>query len=221
MGYRLRAGVHFCDVGGRLVFLDLGQDRYFCLSDRAEAEFRRAALGAGEEPAGDRAVSRLVATGLLVETPHANAPLACPSLPTPTASALDLRTGEVRASEVACALAAVLRARVALHVRGLARVLRSIERRGDDAHNVDAPTDGIAAVAAMFERTAAWTRSHDQCLPRSIAVARRLRSLGLHANLVIGVQLRPFAAHCWVQAGEQVVNDRIDQVRPFQPILVI
>jgi hypothetical protein len=76
-------------------------------------------------------------------------------------------------------------------------------------------------VAVAFERTARIVRSHDQCLSRSLALARRLAALGLPADLVIGVRLRPFAAHCWVHAGEWLVNDRIDTVRTYTPILSV
>ena len=38
---------------------------------------------------------------------------------------------------------------------------------------------------------------------------------------VIGVSLYPFAAHSWVQCGTALVNDRLDRVRHFTPILTI
>ena len=39
--------------------------------------------------------------------------------------------------------------------------------------------------------------------------------------LVFAVMTRPFAAHCWVQLDETVLNDRLDHVRKFTPILVV
>jgi hypothetical protein len=37
---------------------------------------------------------------------------------------------------------------------------------------------------------------------------------------VMGVSGRPFAAHCWVQVGDRVVNDTLDHVILFTPILI-
>ena len=48
---------------------------------------------------------------------------------------------------------------------------------------------------------------------------RRLRLLS--AFLVIGVTASPFGAHAWVQIGDVVLNDSVDRVRRFVPILTI
>lgn len=45
------------------------------------------------------------------------------------------------------------------------------------------------------------------CLPRSLALFRFLRRMGLAARHVIGVELDPFAAHAWVEVEGNVVND--------------
>jgi hypothetical protein len=36
---------------------------------------------------------------------------------------------------------------------------------------------------------------------------------------VIGVKLNPFAAHCWLQVGDVVLNDLPERVAAFTPIL--
>ena len=78
----------------------------------------------------------------------------------------------------------------------------------------------MAAVATAFQRTSLWMTSHNQCLPRSLALATCLVKRGHRATLIFGVKLRPFDAHCWVQCGSVVINDRIERVRDFTPILV-
>ena len=44
---------------------------------------------------------------------------------------------------------------------------------------------------------------------------------GLIPELVLGVKLRPFEAHCWVQYGDLLVSDHLGTVEPFTPILVL
>ena len=46
------------------------------------------------------------------------------------------------------------------------------------------------------------------CLQRSAATACLLKRYGFPAELVIGVQQLPFAAHAWVEMGGLVVNDK-------------
>jgi hypothetical protein len=43
---------------------------------------------------------------------------------------------------------------------------------------------------------------------------------GIEVNLVVGVAI-PFAAHCWVQHADMVLNDSVDIVSRYEPILVI
>ena len=64
-----------------------------------------------------------------------------------------------------------------------------------------------------------WS-SRDRCLPRSFALTHALREAGNEVALVIGVALHPFAAHAWVQDGDRVLNDTLDHVALFKPILV-
>jgi hypothetical protein len=53
------------------------------------------------------------------------------------------------------------------------------------------------------------------CLPRSLALYRFLRSVGLPAEHRIGVTRYPFEAHAWVQTGDRLILDSSDFVRGF------
>jgi hypothetical protein len=76
-------------------------------------------------------------------------------------------------------------------------------------------------IARAFMRADLVLSPLDQCLPRSIALASTLARRGISASLVIGVRLRPFLAHSWVQSGTLLLNDRPDVVCTFVPILVV
>lgn len=101
-----------------------------------------------------------------------------------------------------------------------------------------ASLDRLAGIAAptMADRQASGRRDHilgahdwlsrhvtanDACLLRSLALARHLRSSACAAQLVIAVRADPFSAHCWVQADNHLLNDDLDNVASYEPILVV
>lgn len=43
----------------------------------------------------------------------------------------------------------------------------------------------------------------------------------IDATLVIGVRIRPFAAHCWVQAEQTLLNDAVAPIQELTPIMSI
>jgi hypothetical protein len=53
-----------------------------------------------------------------------------------------------------------------------------------------------------------WYPKHVLCLQRSAATVCLLRSYGVPAEMVIGVQQMPFRAHAWVEVEGGVVNDK-------------
>src|SRR3546814_2406559 len=54
-------------------------------------------------------------------------------------------------------------------------------------------TDTLFPYTTLFRSIMA---AFDRCLPRSIALSRAMLSTGLAPDLILGVKLRPFEAHC-------------------------
>lgn len=221
MGFALRRGISFCLVGERTIFLDLPADRYFCLSPAVESSFTRLVAGGGDAPENDQHVYGLVERGLLVATPHAGSPCPCPSIPIPEASMLDAAPHPSSCSGIGLALCSLVAARVRTKVTGLARALSWLETRKANVRPCDVKPRKLDQIVADFIGASHFMRLHDNCLTQSLAVAARMIANGLLPEVVLGVQLGPFAAHCWVQCGNRLVNDRFDTVRTFTPILVV
>lgn len=220
MGIALRCGVSFCEVSGRLIFLDIVADRYFALEPEAERAFRDVA-GGRSPAAADGQLAGLMRRGLLSVAPDGDLPRPCAASATPALSLLDQALPQASAMSVLGATYAVLHTRLKLRVRGLATVVRQVAQQKAAVRSDRFAPDRLQGIAAAFERSNRLVRSHDQCLVRSLAAASRLAALGISAELVIGVRARPFAAHCWVQHDRWLVNDRHDRVRAYTPILVI
>jgi Transglutaminase-like superfamily/Coenzyme PQQ synthesis protein D (PqqD) len=71
----------------------------------------------------------------------------------------------------------------------------------------EAALDRAAAAFALAENFFVPRRAPDDCLPRSLALFRFLRAMGLPAEHVIGCRRAPFFAHAWVECGGRVVLD--------------
>ncbi|OKH20210.1 hypothetical protein NIES593_19635 [Hydrococcus rivularis NIES-593] len=57
------------------------------------------------------------------------------------------------------------------------------------------------------------------CKERALCCWDLIRSAGLPAKLVLGVDLFPLASHCWCEFGSQVLSDYEDRCERFTPIL--
>ena len=109
----------------------------------------------------------------------------------------------------------------------IARVLERLRRRQAWAlarsHTVGIvpPSAKVLAVAAQFNRARRVVPIDTVCLLDSLALLNFLARRGLFARLVMGVKLNPFAAHCWVQHQDIILNDAFDRAGAFTPILVV
>jgi hypothetical protein len=203
------------------VFLDIRRDRYFALPTTAEQAFQRFAAQAALGGKDRAALETIVANGLLEPCTQSVFPRPCPPGPEPTISLLD-RKARSRPAEVLGALSRLALAGFALRVRSLSSTLQSFERRKTAARPRAGEHDRLLLeVAAAFKVTRLMASPLDRCLPRSLAAAHRLLDRGVVPELVFGIRLQPFTAHCWVRHGNVLVNESLDQVRNFTPILTL
>ena len=87
-------------------------------------------------------------------------------------------------------------------------------------HMTASEPEAVAALAQQFMRASAWVPNSGRCLRNSMLLINLLEGAGLPATWVFGVRTYPFDAHCWVEHEGIVLNDTIDHVRWYTPILV-
>jgi hypothetical protein len=196
------------------MFLDSASDRYFCLSPKTERAFL--AFMDGEEPEGGR--ETLVRSGLFVAVPSDVRPRPWAAPASPRDSLLD-QFAPPSAAETAKGLVTIAQTALHLRTRGFASLLGSFARRKNAINHPPASTHDLAVLATSFLATRLLVAEHDHCLIRSFAVGKRLLAIDARPQIVLGVKLQPFKAHCWTQVDETLVNDRHDIVREFTPIL--
>ena len=200
-----RTGLAWCVIGEVAVFLDIANDRYFRL---AEAENARFLDEVGTE------TSR-----------HFHQPDAFPlpanwQPPARRCGAID--QGPFRLGDVARALWVQRRVERRLDARSLSGVLGDLRETISGRH-LTAPlkSERIRRDIRAFQHARLLRTAADRCLPRSIAMALCLARRQCRANVVLGVKLAPFAAHCWAQCHDEVLNDELEEVLRYTPILVL
>ena len=216
--YHLRDTIgvaHFADCA---IVLDIEADRYWQVPARLALAIARVAQPVAE-PIAAQDLARLEALGLLVRgAPSAKPRLRASTVPV-TVSALDTRSPDANAAAfVASVLWYAARGWVAVRTVRLARLLMAIERRRPTARSA---TVDLGVLARAFVRYRRLLPIEPVCLADSLGFLAMAARYGHYPNLVFGVTAHPFSAHCWVQAGETVLNDSIDHVTAFTPILAV
>lgn len=217
MPHVLRPGLSFCVTAGTALFLDLPHDRYFRLPDHLDTAFQSLVAG---EPLGETALAGLVSAGVL-ETGAQRSPIQPIVYGAPAIGSPFIANGAFHLGDVARAIIAQRRIERRLAGTGLATVLADLAKAGTvcTPHDIAVRSRGARTVRA-FEYARLLRSAANRCLPRSIALALCLGREGVRADVVIAVKLGPFAAHCWAQIGDQVLNDTPEEVARFTPILV-
>lgn len=221
MTLRLRENIHWCNSGGRVVFLDLEADRYFCLPAAANAAFLR--LAADEATPDDfTKLDGLLRQRLLVENPESQPFQQPPIVEIATANFERQNSLSRHIHPVLTTLAAEARTSWRLATLPFkeaigANTLRVAKRplASPDEHRLlDEIVRGANACAIIM-------RSHNRCLVRALSVYSLCRKHCITTKLVFGVAMHPFAAHCWVQVGNKVLVGDFEQARLHTPILVL
>lgn len=211
--WALAPQAHLAKVDEDVVLLDVERDAYFCLAG-ASAQIEIADTGG--LTVGDPGLAEdLKLSGLMVANPPA-CPVPRPPAATPTTSALRWTYPAPRAADIATGMGAMIDVLAAYRGRSLKQILAAVG---------PAPASGPPTLATLeiVDRFHAWipfAPVSGKCLLRSFILRRLLERRGLSAAWVFGVATWPFSAHCWLQAGEVVLDDTVERVSRFTPILV-
>ena len=238
-GYSLADHVFVCVNDEHVVVLDLKQDRYWAL----EASQTQALAGLvpgwpvqathrPDEGPCDPGEARQVAE-LLIEQGILCAPGNRGKDATPVQASAPLRellcADEFRSAPVGCGvlvnfLAASLGAKLTLRRGPFERVIREFRARKAMQSKGSSAIDLERArrlVESFFRLRVFFFSSHNECLFDSLALLGFLARYGIYADWVFGVQARPFAAHCWVQQDDVVLNDTLEHIGGYTPIMAV
>lgn len=228
MPYQTNPDVSFCRIGGNLVFLDVARDRYFRLPPSLENEFVHAARGAPQDTA---ALDALIGLEVIVASSDTRAGIHPVTSTLPSTSLLEQGHIETdRALKVGTfleVLAHVVSMRLRLSFQPLSAVLANASVYRDTktaTYAARAPanfTADLQTMTQLFRRARRLVPIEPVCLLDSLALLHFLARRGLPANLIFGIALNPFSAHCWLQAGETALNESLTVVAAHTPIRIV
>lgn len=194
--------LHYCLVEGVPVFLDVTRDRYFRLGPAAEGAFLSRT---GDVWPQEAKAARLPEA---IERPRHSALEHGPQASRGRSAVLSVALSLIRAWQI-------------LNWGSFARAIGYVGALEPDRRAGDKVDDLMIESAVAFDRARRLLPANRVCLLDSIALAAFLHRRRRHPRLVIGVTLAPFAAHCWLQAGDWVLNESVDHAASFTPILVV
>lgn len=209
MAWALSDHVHFCVAGGRIVFLDTERDRYFALPDRLGIAFLEWQGAGGRTPLPETLC--LLEREKLLRGDASQARIRATERPIPRNEAP--KTPDWRAAIDHCPtlLSSFFATR-----RNLRKGLQFALDRILPPPRPNAEPDGLLP-AYLWMRDRLPLRP--KCLFDSLALLDFLHGQNAAATIVFGVKARPFTAHCWVEHAGAVLNDTVDHVGTFTPIL--
>lgn len=231
--YFLARHAFVCLSGGSLVLLDLKRDRYLAL-DAARAGLLDGIVAGWPVPAPllpspEGAASRIVASmlnrDLLTDDRSDGKEPSPPLVATPSDSALDVgkdADARVRFRDVANFVRAATLAAWHLRFRSMEWIVADVaRRRATIVVRAGHSERVIHRRARVFDRLRSFTYDvRDACLFDSLALLYFLLGEGLQPQWVIGVRSSPeFVAHSWIQHRGTVLNDSVDRVSVYTPIM--
>ncbi len=218
MALELADRYRFCIANHRAVLLDLSNGSYACLPDKIDRAFCHLAEGGkGTDDVIDALQPLLDDEVLFIKAGGRGLPGRLAIVPALT-SFFDEIEHELPLAPNLLDIARRVATEWTVDRRPLHKTLSDLSpprtllaRSLDDAR--------VQALIRAYLATRRWIVTQDRCLPWSASLVKLLRHSGLGARLVIGVRTAPFSAHAWAQVDGVVLNDSLDRVIPYTPIL--
>ncbi len=212
--WRLAPDRHVAVCGDDLVFLDVAAGSYSCIPDGGELLQdlgEHFSLEIPEPTFGEALAEAGWITRGFAAQPR-------PALRRPARS-LSIEAGKASAQDVWRMGQALSDVAAHNHGRSFAHLIATA-RRGRPVQGA-ADLQALAHQVGAFRALLPWVPFQGVCLYRSFLLLNFLRHAGLGAVWAFGVRTWPFEAHCWLQAGDLVLDDHLDHVAGYTPILVV
>lgn len=238
--YYISPNVYLRDCHYHWVFLDVIRDRYLCvprrefeilvpwlvLDETCPTDVSEARSGPDASRIPDRVEKHalpLLSEGLITADPttvgHTRPP--CSHLNPPSNSLSDTSDIKPRLKDLARFSSSTVKADYFLRNKPISTVVDRVYARRIRNQDSDFDFSLTRERVAIYNRLR-WFYPRDYlCLFECLALLELLAEDYLYPKWVFGVTTDPFKAHCWLQHGEVVVNDSLERVTAYLPIMAV
>ena len=234
----LQSHVFLCRGQRHWVILDVKRDKYLCV-DRSQFDTLGPSLqgwqelgraGGSDEPTGSQdagaLADQLLSAGILSERAAHGKDALPTAYPLPTqAIDPDLPPSSRRSSWLHAATFFLSSAHASRQLRAerFQTIIEFVRARKSrhDRHAGPLDLGRTRTLLAVFDRLRWFYPRPYLCLFDSLALIHFLARFHVYPDWVFGVNADPFEAHCWVQTGGLVLNDRVERVSGFTPIMSV
>jgi hypothetical protein len=243
--YLLGNDVFAAASGTNVVLLDLARDAYLTLS-ADDAQLLRYSIGGWPAVSAnttlpperrtlacEQLTADMLSRGLITDDPAQGklaAPLEYVSLkttliePATVFSPIACAGSPLESSHVWRFAFAVGAAATSLRRRGLCRTVHRVahRKRLRAAHDAAMNIQDLRDLVCIFNTLRPFAYASAQaCLLHSLSLIMFLRLYEIYPTWMFGVATEPFAAHSWVQSGEILLNDSLERVERYTPIMAV
>jgi hypothetical protein len=217
------------------VFLDLRHDKYFCLGrdqslalahllkawnrsgSRGKTNSRGGETTAIIHALADKQLAVEASVGKLATPPDVAPPISGWS------NAPESPKTSIRTSNLLRVYQSALIASTKLRFQTIECTVRTVEnrKRSWQKESVAGHAHATARIVATFHSLRKHYPRRHRCLFDSLALVEFLASYRIFPQWVFGVRMEPFGAHCWVQENAWVLNDTVENVQAYTPIMAI
>jgi hypothetical protein len=168
-------------------------------------------------------LQELISAGLLTMSAHEGRPVAPTFIPPPTEPLIDsdiravISGGHILTFLVSCAVAFI-----GLRTKSIERVVDLVQtRKTYCSRNRTIDLSSARQLVRVFNKLRYAFPTNYLCLFDSLALIEFLARYKIFPEWTFGVQLEPWAAHCWVQSGSVLFNDSIEETSDYIPIMSV
>ena len=233
--YSLTPNTYICQTAFHWVLLDIIQDRYFTLGKKEFGQLGPYIRGWLEYSGPGTVQARtldefpvdlaneLLRAGTLTSESAFGKPMRRTALEPPTTCISALQEPMNVAAWVAFSLSffrSAAKADRLLRRSHISQIVRSVsDRNAQRGQHFDFRKAGRLIHAFTILRPS-YPRDY-LCLFDSLALLEFLSAYRLFPTWVFGVSSDPFAAHCWVQQDGVALNDTIERISTYVPIMTV
>lgn len=234
--YFLNRDVYYCETDRGAVFLNLESGKYFGLNLASLQQVRLSVHGWTGSPTADGGdtgtqqgscalIQSMIDRGLITPSRHQGRIPSKVCVQTREAvhcgGVRHSATRSIRLSDVGHFIASYVLIVVSLRLFGLTHLIRRLESK-KCPRSTTLCTEDVKDVVNAFHTIRPWVyTAKSACLIDSLTLSEFLMHYQIAPTFVIGVKTKPFAAHAWVQVGDHVLNDSVDYVRGYTPLLAV